>query len=106
MGLFGKIFKKSKEDIDKIEIVSRTPVGRFRVLRVFQITGRQVLSGEVIGGVIYPGYKLKGKDVGVIMAIERQHKRVDFAISGDTVALILENNMKVEKGEVLEVYQS
>jgi len=106
MGLFGKIFKKSKKEINKVEIVSRKPVGKFRVLQIFQILGRQILSGEVLEGIIYPGYKLKGKDVGVIMAIEKEHRRVDFAVSGDTVALILENNMKAEKGDILEVYQS
>lgn len=106
MGFFRKLFKKPERDIEKIEIVSRKPVGKFRVLQVFQILGKQALSGEVIDGIIYPGYKLKGRDVGIIMGIEKEYRRVDFAVSGDTVALILENNMKVEKGEVLEVYQS
>jgi len=106
MGLFRKLFKKSERDIEKIEKVSRKPVGKFRVLQVFQILGRQVLSGEVLEGIIYPGYKVKGKDVGVVMAIEKEHRRVDFTVSGDRVALILENKIGVEKGEVLEVYQS
>ena len=102
MKVFEKIFKKG----DKPKIVSRKPVGKFRVLRVFQVLGRQVLIGEILEGIVYPGYKLKGKDVGIIMAIEKEHRRVDFAVLGDIVALILENKMRAEKGEVLEVYQS
>ena len=98
-----KIFKKPKRDIEKIEIVSRKPVGKFKV---FQILGKHVLSGEVVDGIIYPGYKLKGRDAGVIMGIERGHRKVDFAVSGDIVVLILENKIEVEEGEILEVYQS
>ena len=103
MKILEKIFKKSKRDVEKIEIVSRKPVGKFKV---FQILGKHVLSGEVVDGIIYPGYKLKGRDVGVIMGIEKGHRKVDFAVSGDNVALILENKVEVEEGEILEVYQS
>ncbi|ADT83050.1 tRNA-binding protein Pbp11 [Thermococcus barophilus] len=106
MGIFRRIFKKPKREVNKIEIVSRKPVGRFRVLQVFNIFGKQVLAGEVIDGIIYPGYKLKGRDVGIVRNIEKNRKKVDFAVSGDVVALMLENKMDVNDGELLEVYQS
>lgn len=42
----------------------------------------------------------------MIYKIEKERKTVDFAIDGDTVALILEGDLKAKPGEVLEIYQS
>ncbi len=106
MDILRRIFKKPKGGINKIEIVSRKPVGKFRVLQVFNIFGKQVLAGEVLEGIIYPGYKLKGRNVGIVRNIEKNRKKVYFAVSGDVVALMLENKMDVNGGELLEVYQS
>ena len=88
------------------EIVSRKPVGRFRVDRVLRVIHRQVLIGEVLEGLVYPGYKVKGRKASPIMGIEREHRKVDFAVAGDTVAIMLEHEIPCEKGEILEIYQS
>ncbi|WP_054840249.1 tRNA-binding protein Pbp11 [Thermococcus sp. JCM 11816] len=84
------------------------PVGKFRVEKVLKVAFREVLvGGEVLEGIIYPGYKLKGgSSVGVIRAIEREHRKVDFAVAGDKVALMMESPTKAEEGQILEVYQS
>ena len=88
------------------EVVSRHPVGKFQVAGVTSVLGKQVLGGTVIDGVIYPGYKLKGKGVAVVREIHIQNRKVDFAVEGDQVALILDGVLNVNAGEFLEVYQS
>ncbi|NJE05918.1 translation factor [Thermococcus sp. M36] len=98
-------FRKTKKREDT-NIASRKPVGRFRVEKSLKVFSRQVLIGEVIEGLIYPGYKVKGKSVSPIMKIERDHRRVDFAVAGDRVALMLEYEVPCEEGEELEIYQS
>ncbi|NJE09616.1 translation factor [Thermococcus sp. MAR1] len=90
----------------EVEVVSTKPVGKFRVEKTLKVINRQVLVGEVTEGLIYPGYKVKGKAVSPIMRIERSHKRVDFAVAGDRVALMLEYEIPCEEGEELEIYQS
>ncbi len=89
-------------------VASRNPVGRFRVERSLKVSSRQVLIGEVIEGIIYTGYKVKGRAVSPIMKIERDHMEIDFAIAGDRVALMLEHEIPCEEGGEggLEVYQS
>lgn len=89
-----------------IEVVSREPAGRFRVSKVLALPGRRALLGEVLEGVIYPGYKLKGKGVALVRSIERERRRVDFAVLGDEVTLITEGEVGAKEGEVLEVYPS
>jgi len=69
------------------------------------ILGRETLIGTV-EGVIYPGYKVKGDGIAVIREIQRERKKVDFAVDGDRVALILEGRTNAKKGERLEIYQS
>lgn len=97
-----RFFKKSEE----IEIFSKKPVAKFRVERVFNILGKPAIIGEVLEGIIYPGYKIKGKDVALIRKIQKDHRDVDFAIEYDRVALLLEGNINVKENEILEVYQS
>ena len=107
MGLLGKLFGKKQEPCnEEIEVVSRNPVATFRVENVLKVMKREVLIGTVNGGVVYPGYKVKGKCVALIYTIERNRERVEFAVDGDKVALILEGKMKARKGDILEVYQS
>ena len=103
MSFLSKFFKKDREDV---EIVSRKPVGKFRVKKSLKIFGRQVLIGEVFEGIIYPGYKLRGKTVGIVMKIEMEKREADFAVAGDEVALMLENEIPCKKGDELEIYQS
>lgn len=97
------IFKKRKKEV---QIFSRRAVGKFKVERVFEILGREVVVGEVIEGVIYSGYKLKGKGVALIREIQKERQKVDFALECDKVALVLEGKINPKAGEVLEVYQS
>ncbi len=103
MSFLSKFFKK---DRGEVEIVSRKPVGKFRVEKSLRILGRQVLIGEVVEGIIYPGYKLRGKKTGIVMKIEMEKREADFAVSGDKVALMLENEIPCKKGDELEIYQS
>jgi len=103
MGLF-KIFSKKKDHGEFI--ASKRPSGKFRVEITFKVGTREALVGEVVEGIIYPGYKLKGPSVGVVRSIEREHEKIDFAVSGDKVALIMESPTGARKGDVLEVYQS
>ncbi|QDA32272.1 translation factor [Thermococcus indicus] len=103
---FLRIFRRKREETPEVEIVSRRPVGRFKVEKILRVLKRQVLIGEVLEGLIYPGYKVKGRKAGLIMEIERNHQKVNFAVAGDRVALMLENEIPCEKGETLEVYQS
>lgn len=101
MGLFDRFFRK-----ERVEVVSKKPVGKFKVEEVFDILGKQVIIGEVLEGVIYPGYKLKGKGVVLIREIQKDRKKVDFAIEYDRVGLVLEGTLSAEGGEILEVYQA
>ncbi len=91
---------------DETAVVSRKAAGRFRVDEVLEIIGKQVLVGEVIEGVIYPGYKVKGEGAAPIRAIQRDKKSVDFAVEYDRVALILEGHISAVKGEIVEIYRS
>ncbi|WP_324615389.1 tRNA-binding protein Pbp11 [Thermococcus thioreducens] len=95
-----------RRDYHEVDVVSREPVGKFRVEKILKVLNRQVLVGEVTKGLIYPGYKVKGKSVSPIMKIERNHQRVDFAVAGDRVALMLEHEVPCEEGEELEIYRS
>ncbi len=87
------------------EIVSRGPVAKFKVRECFGISERRALSGEVTDGVIYPGYKIKGRKVALIRRIEIGNRAVDFAVSGDKAVLILEGEFPCVRGEV-NVYRS
>ncbi|WP_048149886.1 tRNA-binding protein Pbp11 [Palaeococcus ferrophilus] len=100
--MFRRLFGRNRG----IEVATRKPTGRFRVSRVLALPGRKALLGEVLEGVIYPGYKLKGKGVALVRSIERERRRVDFAVPGDEVALITEGEIEAGEGEVLEVYPS
>ncbi|ASJ02202.1 translation factor [Thermococcus profundus] len=102
MGLLGFLRRGNQS----VEVVSRRPTGRFRVEKKLTVLNRQVLVGEVVEGIIYPGYKVKGRKASPVMRIEKDHREVEFAISGDKVALILEREIPCEKGEDLEIYQS
>ncbi|MBP1911809.1 tRNA-binding protein Pbp11 [Thermococcus stetteri] len=102
-----RIFRRGDHTKGTSEMIaSRQPVGKFRVERVLKVASRETLIGEVLEGIIYPGYKLKGPSVGVVRAIEKDRKKADFAVAGDRVALIMETSTKAEKGQILEVYQS
>ena len=105
MGLFDFLKRPEKEDAGGEFIASRNPAGRFLVDEVLTVFGRETLIGTV-EGVVYPGYKVKGKGIAVIREIQRNRKRVDFAVDGDRVALILEGRTNAKKGDLLEVYQS
>ncbi|AFL94851.1 hypothetical protein CL1_0645 [Thermococcus cleftensis] len=101
MGILDRFRKKGE-----VEVVSREPVGKFIVAGVTYVLGKQVLAGIVKEGLIYPGYKLKGKNVALIREIYIQNRKIDFAVGGDEVALLLEGHMEVKTGEVLNVYRS
>ncbi|WP_297480916.1 tRNA-binding protein Pbp11 [Thermococcus sp.] len=105
MGPFDFLKRLKKEDAGGEFIASRRPVGRFLVEEVLTVFGRETLIG-MVEGVIYPGYKVKGRAVALIREIQRDRKRVDFAVDGDRVALILEGRTNAKKGDLLEVYQS
>ncbi len=106
MSIWGRIRRKACRRMDKEEIVSREPVGKFQVIGVTSVLGRQVLGGVVLDGAIYPGYKLKDGGVALIREIHIQNRKVDFAVEGDRVALVLEGTLKLRDGNVIEVYQS
>lgn len=101
-----RIFDVFKKKESKVEVFSKRPVAKFKVERVFEILGREVLVGEVAEGVIYPGYKVKRKKAALIREIQRERQRVDFALEYDKVALVLEGRLNPKAGEMLEVYQS
>ena len=105
MGLFDFLKGKDRKEVGGEFIASRKPVARFRVEQVMNVLGRETLIGTV-EGIVYPGYKVRGKEIAVIREIQREKKRVDFAVGGDRVALILEGRTNAKKGETLEIYQS
>jgi len=106
MSIWDRIRRWTDRKMDKEEVVSKKPVGRFQVAGVTSILGRQVLGGIVLDGVIYPGYKLKGDGVALVREIHIQNRKVDFAVEGDRVALVLEGTLKLRDGDAIEVYQS
>ncbi|WP_297499247.1 tRNA-binding protein Pbp11 [Thermococcus sp.] len=95
--------KKTKTDGEFI--ASRKPVATLGVEGVMNVLGKETVIGTV-EGVIYPGYKVKGRGIAIIREIQKGRKRVDFAVDGDRVALILEGKINAKKGERVEVYQS
>ena len=103
--MFDFLRKRDKKNAGGEFIASRKPVAHFKVEQVVNILGRETLIGTV-EGVIYPGYKVKGDGIAVIREIQRERKKVDFAVDGDRVALILEGRTNAKKGERLEIYQS
>ncbi|NJE61613.1 tRNA-binding protein Pbp11 [Thermococcus sp. 21S7] len=106
MGILEKLFGRAPKEVGGGEfIASRKPVARFRVEQTLNILGKETLIGTV-EGIIYPGYKVRGRDIAPIREIQRERKRVDFAVDGDRVALILEGRANAKNGEVLEVYRS
>ncbi len=104
MGLFD-FLRRPRTGESREFIASRKPVAKFRVEQVLNVLGGETLIGTV-EGIIYPGYKVKGGNIAIIREIQRERKRVDFAVDGDRVALILEGKTKAKKGDVLEIYQS
>lgn len=106
MSIWGRLRRKTGKERVKEEVVSKEPVGRFQVVGVTSILGRQVLGGVVLDGAVYPGYKLKGGGVALIREIHIQNRKVDFAVEGDQVALVLEGALRLKGGEVIEVYRS
>ncbi|NJF24330.1 tRNA-binding protein Pbp11 [Thermococcus sp. Bubb.Bath] len=108
MGLLGKFFGRKREPLEEgIEIVSRHPVASFHVESVLRIGEKVTIIGTVEGGMVYPGYKVKGKkNAALVYIIEKDRKRVEYAVDGDKVALILEGRIETKKGDTLEVYQS
>jgi len=102
---FLRKFFRRRENAEEIKIVSRNPVGKFRVEQSLNVLGKETLIGEV-EGIIYPGYKVKGESVALVREIQKDRKKVDFAVDGDRVALVLEGKTNAKKGDVLEVYQS
>jgi hypothetical protein len=106
VSIIGKIFGREGKSETEIQVVSRKPIGKFHVVGITYVLGKQVLGGIVLEGAIYPGYKLKGGGVAVIRDIRIQNRKVDFAVEGDQVALVLEGTLKLKGGEVIEVFQS
>ena len=106
MSIIRRMLGRDKNPERVIQVVSRKPVGRFKVVGITHVLGKQVLGGVVLEGAIYPGYKLKGGGIALIREIHIQNRKVDFAVEGDQVALVLEGTLKLKGGEVLEVYQS
>ncbi len=104
MKFLRRFFGKDRE-VEKIEIVSRRPVAKFKVEQILNVLGKETLIGTV-EGIIYPGYKIKGKNTALVRRIEKDRKTVDFAVDGDRVALVLEGKTNAKKGDLLEVYQS
>jgi len=105
MGFLSRLFKRGDEGEAGEVIIEKEPSGRLRVDNCLVMPVGRVVIGEVLEGVIYPGYKLKGGGVAVVMGIEKEHKKVDFAIVGDLVALFLDGSIECEKGDELEVYK-
>ena len=102
---FLRRFFGGRKKAEEIEIVSRKPVAKFKVEQTLNILGKETLIGTV-EGIIYPGYKVKGESVALVREIQKDRKKVDFAVDGDRVALVLEGKTNAKKGDVLEVYQS
>ncbi|WP_457752001.1 tRNA-binding protein Pbp11 [Thermococcus sp.] len=102
MGILDRFRKKTEE----VEIVSRRPVGRFKVIGTTNILGKQVLGGIVLDGIIHPGYKLKDGGIALVREIHIQNRKVDFVVEHDEAALVLEGTLRVKEGEIIEVYQS
>ena len=105
MGLFDFLRRSARKETGGEFVASRRPVATFRVEQIVNIMGREALIGTV-EGIIYPGYKIKGEGIAIIREIQRDRRKVDFAVDGDRVALILEGKTNAKKGESLEVYQS
>ncbi|WP_148882797.1 tRNA-binding protein Pbp11 [Thermococcus aciditolerans] len=105
MGILDRLFGRGRNGGD-VQIVSRKPAGRFQVVGVTYVLGKQVLGGVVLEGVIYPGYKLKGGGIALVREIHLQNRKVDFVVEHDEAALVLEGTLKVKEGEIIEVYQS
>ena len=102
LSFFRRIFKRGSGEV----ITSRNPIGKFRVKRELKSGEKQALLGEVLEGVIYPGYKLKGNGVALIRRLRQGGKEMDFAVEYDEVVILLEGKIRVKENEILEVYQS
>ncbi|BAA30333.1 tRNA-binding protein Pbp11 [Pyrococcus horikoshii] len=97
-----KFFKRKGEDEKD---VTGKPVGKVKVESILKVGFRDVIICEVLEGIVKVGYKVKkGKKVAGIVSMEREHKKIEFAIPGDRVGMMLEKNINAEKDDILEVY--
>lgn len=101
-----RLLHRKERTRDGVEIVSRKPSGKFMVEKSYALPAGEALVGEVREGIVYPGYKLKGRRTALIREIQANRRKIDFAVSGDRVALIVEEKMEAKEGDVLEVYPS
>nr|7ANU_A Chain A, Pbp11 protein [Pyrococcus abyssi GE5]7ANU_B Chain B, Pbp11 protein [Pyrococcus abyssi GE5] len=80
-------------------------VGKVKVENILIVGFKTVIICEVLEGMVKVGYKVrKGKKVAGIVSMEREHKKVEFAIPGDKIGIMLEKNIGAEKGDILEVF--
>jgi len=92
--------------------IERSDVGKIKVLAIFHKgKNRQTIGGKVIGGEAEKGVKIeviRGEETigtgGKIVSLQKDKKEADKAIKGQECGILYEGNIKIEQGDILELY--
>jgi len=99
--------EKERREVEKLGKIARPC--KFRILPGFVFRKRKpaVFGVEILAGVLKPDTPMKkddGKDVGKVKKIEREGKTIDFAKTGDKVAVSMEEptiGRQINEGDIL-----
>ncbi|MBM3250944.1 MAG: translation initiation factor IF-2 [Candidatus Nealsonbacteria bacterium] len=89
----------------------RTDLGKIKVLAVFLTEkNRQIIGGKVIEGKVQKGVFLevfRNEDIvgkGKIIELQRDKKKIGEVTKGQECGILYEGDVKIEEGDVLQVY--
>jgi len=99
--------EKERREVEKLGKIARPC--RFRILPGFVFRKRKpaVFGVEILAGVLKPDTPMQkedGKDVGKVKKIEREGKTIDFAKTGDKIAVSMEEptiGRQINEGDIL-----
>ncbi len=91
--------------------VVRTELGKIKILAIFrteknrQIIGGKVIEGEVRKGALLEVYRDEEKvGSGKIVSLQRDKKEIGEIGKGSDCGMLYEGDIKIEEGDILEVY--
>ncbi len=101
-----------REQLSKLlepEIIKHD-IGQLKVLAIFKTEkDKQIIGGKVIKGQVKKGVLVdivgKEKSPGKIIQLQRDKKEADEASKGQECGLAIQNLIRIEKGDTLEIYE-
>jgi len=92
--------------------IERSNIGKVKVLAIFRREkNRQIIGGKVIEGEAEKGTKvevIRGEEVigieGKVVNFQKDKKEAEKAIKGQECGMLYEGSIRIEPGDVLELY--